>query len=334
MSAVPASMRAIVLAGPGDPADLAVSEIATPAAADGHVVVRVAAAAINRSDVLNVRGLPVTTFPRVPGRDFAGTVVDGPDRLVGRRVWGTGSGDLGFRTHGTHAEFVTLPAAAVVETPAGWSPEEAGASGLAYVAAEAALSQTAIQPGETVLVTGAVGGVGAAACAIARWRGGRVVGAVRDAAERDALLRRFPDITPVVTDAGFADGLAAATAGTGVDVALDTVGNPVFVNVLAALRLGGRMAVIIGVRGQTLPFDLGAFYQRDLALFGVNTVRRDATWCAGLLRDLAPGFDDGSLPPAAIGRTIALDDAAAGYAATWTGDAAGRVVFCFDKEDR
>jgi NADPH:quinone reductase-like Zn-dependent oxidoreductase len=333
MTAIPDTMRALVLEGPGDPRDLAAARIQTPAAGDGLVLVRTAAAAVNRSDVLNVRGLPVTTFPRVPGRDFAGTVVSGPADLLGRRVWGTGSGDLGFTSHGTHAEFVAVPVSAIVDAPAGWTLAEAGASGLAYVAAEAGLAQADIQHGETVLVTGAAGGVGSAACAIARWRGARVIGAVRDTAERDALLRRFPDVDAVITGEEFPDALRTATSGRGVDVALDTVGNPVFVDVLAALRLGARMAVIIGRPGETLPFDLAAFYQRDLALFGINTVRRDSTWCAGLLHGLTTGFDDGSLPPVAVARTIDLDEAAAGYASTWAGDAGGRVVFGFNTEE-
>jgi hypothetical protein len=59
-------------------------------------------------------------------------------------------------------------------------------------------------------------------------------------------------------------------------------------------------------------------------------VRHDSAWCAGLLRGLAGGFADGSLPPIAVAQTIDLDDAAAGYATTWAGDAGGRVVFAFD----
>src|SRR3954447_11113445 len=96
MTTSDATMRALLLDGPCDPGALRVADVAVPATAEGEVVVRVRRSAINRSDVLNVRGLPITVFPRVPGRDFAGTVVAGPADQLGREVWGTGSGDLGF----------------------------------------------------------------------------------------------------------------------------------------------------------------------------------------------------------------------------------------------
>src|SRR5262245_56047868 len=100
----PTTMRALVLDGPGAPAELSARRVPLPTAAAGEAVVEVHAAAVNRSDVLNVIGLPLTSFPRVPGRDFAGVVVDGPADLVGGRCWGTGSGDLGFSRDGSHAE--------------------------------------------------------------------------------------------------------------------------------------------------------------------------------------------------------------------------------------
>ena len=92
----PATMRAIVLDGPGAPAELHARRAPSPQAGPEEAVVEVIAAAVNRSDLLNVIGLPITTYPRVPGRDFCGTVVAGPPELVGTTCWGTGSGDLGF----------------------------------------------------------------------------------------------------------------------------------------------------------------------------------------------------------------------------------------------
>jgi NADPH2:quinone reductase len=320
-------MRALLLERPCEPQELRVADVDAPMPAPGEVVVRVGASAVNRSDVLNVRGLPITVFPRVPGRDFAGEVVDGPRELIGRLVWGTGAGDLGFTRHGAHAELVAVPADAVMEVPAGWTVEQAGASGLSYVAAAAGLSRSAVAPGDTVLVTGAAGGVGSAACAIARWRGATVVGAVKDEAEAEVLQRRFPDVQVVVTaTADLAAEVAERTRGQGVDVAFDTVGNPVFAPVLTTLAMGARMAVIAGVPGADVPFDLSGFYRRDLALFGVNTTRHDSTWCARLLRELVAGFADGALPPIPVARTLGLDDASTAYEAVWAGEPGGRVV--------
>lgn len=181
-------MRAVVIARFGEPSELAHEEVPLPRPKQGEVLVKIRAAAVNRSDWLNVRGvLPVTTLPRVPGRDFAGTVVEGPPELWGQEVWGTGGGDIGFTRDGSHAEYVALPQEAVVPKPAGLSLEETAASGLAYLtAASALLGLGDLQGGEAVLVTGAAGGVGSAAVGIARWKGALAIGAIKDESERPA----------------------------------------------------------------------------------------------------------------------------------------------------
>lgn len=89
-------MKALQFSATGDLAALRVVEVATPAPAAGEVLVQIKAAGLNPSDVKNVLGrFPYTTLPRIPGRDFAGVVVQGPPALVGQEVWGTGR-DLGF----------------------------------------------------------------------------------------------------------------------------------------------------------------------------------------------------------------------------------------------
>ena len=88
---------------------------------DDQVVVEIAAAGVNPSDIKAAIGMmPYAVFPRTPGRDFAGRIVAGPADLVGREVFGTG-GDVGIRRDGTHASHVVLERAAVVEKPSGIS---------------------------------------------------------------------------------------------------------------------------------------------------------------------------------------------------------------------
>ena len=166
---------------------LSVQEIETPVPTDGQVLVKVAAAAINPSDVKNVQGLmPHTTLPRTPGRDFAGVVVEGPPDWQGAEVWGTG-GELGFTADGSHAEYLLLPRAAVRRRPAALFPEEAAAVGVPFVTAWATLVDAGrLTPEDTVVVIGAAGSVGGAAVQIARWRGARALGVVRDAAQAGA----------------------------------------------------------------------------------------------------------------------------------------------------
>lgn len=106
-------MKALQFSKTGDLAALQVVDVPTPTPTADQVLVQVKAAGLNPSDVKNVLGrFPYTTLPRIPGRDFAGVVVEGPKELLGQAVWGTGK-DLGFNRDGSHAEYLTLPASGV-----------------------------------------------------------------------------------------------------------------------------------------------------------------------------------------------------------------------------
>ncbi len=103
--------------------------------AAGELLIEVKAAAVNPSDVKAATGLmPYAVFPRTPGRDYAGVVVDGPVEWIGREVFGS-SGDLGIRRDGTHATHLVVEAEAVVEKPNGISWEEAAGIGVPFVTA-------------------------------------------------------------------------------------------------------------------------------------------------------------------------------------------------------
>src|SRR5215208_8304853 len=103
-------MQAVLIERFGNPSELRPVEVPRPVPGEGEVLIEVYAAAVNRSDVLNARGsFPFTTLPRIPGRDFAGVVVEGPQELLGTEVWGTGGGDLGFIRDGSHARYLPVP---------------------------------------------------------------------------------------------------------------------------------------------------------------------------------------------------------------------------------
>src|SRR3954454_24074379 len=128
------------------------------------LLIEVKAAAVNPSDVKAATGLmPYAVFPRTPGRDYAGIVIDGPQSWIGREVFGS-SGDLGIRRDGTHATHLAVEADAVVEKPKGLSWEEAAGIGVPFVTAMEGLRRAGIpKAGETVLVMGVNGKVGQAA---------------------------------------------------------------------------------------------------------------------------------------------------------------------------
>lgn len=146
------------------------------------VLIEVKAAAVNPSDVKAATGLmPYAVFPRTPGRDYAGVVVDGPEDTIGREVFGS-SGDLGIRHDGTHASHLVVEAEAVVEKPKSISWEEAAGIGVPFVTAMEGFRRAGVpNRGETVLVMGVNGKVGQAAVQIATWQGARAIGVVRKA---------------------------------------------------------------------------------------------------------------------------------------------------------
>jgi NADPH2:quinone reductase len=109
-------MRALKFYQTGSLDNLRLEEVPVPRPGPGDVLVQVKAAAINPSDVKNVQGkMHETSVPRIPGRDFAGLVVQGPDELLNRSVFGSG-GDLGFDRDGSHAEYFVVPANAVISS--------------------------------------------------------------------------------------------------------------------------------------------------------------------------------------------------------------------------
>jgi NADPH2:quinone reductase len=322
-------MQAILIERFGDPSELRQKEVPKPEPGEGEVLVEVHAAAVNRSDVLNARGsFPFTTLPRIPGRDFAGVVVEGPRELVGAEVWGTGGGELGFIRDGSHARYLAVSRNAVAPKSDTLSLEEAAASGLAYVTAGSALVELGgVSAGETILVTGAAGGVGSAAVMIARWKGARVIGAIKDESERATAERAGVEVIVDTSQEGVTDAVLAATDGGGVDLVLDAVGGPLFEPALNGLGEKGRMVVITTTPGQQhVSFNLLDFYRKGLRLYGLMTSFLDSEESAAILRSLGPGFDEGALRAPAIAQRYPLERAGTAYARVESAEVPGRVL--------
>ena len=162
-------------------------DVPAPPAQPGFAVVEVVAAGLNPSDVKNVLGrFPYTTVPRVPGRDFAGTVVVGPGEWVGRAVWGSGR-ELGFFQDGSHAEYLSLPVDGLAGKPQALSFAQAASCGVPFITALDALERAGVGTTTRLLVIGAAGAVGQAALQLARLRGANVVAAVRRVQQCESL---------------------------------------------------------------------------------------------------------------------------------------------------
>lgn len=319
-------MKALYITQHGAIGDLKISDRPVPVPQAGEVLVKVEAAGINPSDLLSVLGrFPHAVLPRIVGRDFSGTVVKGPAELVGKKVWGSG-GDLGIDRDGTDAEYLVIPLAAVAQRPANLSAEEAAAVGVPFVTAFSALvSFGGLQAGEWVIVSGAAGAVGQAAVQIAHTRGARVIALLRSATEAHAA--GFPGAEAIASsDKGDLEAIVReATNGQGADLALNGVGSSIMGAMLAALASGGRQVVYSSVGGQEFALDLLNLYRNQFKLFGLNTVKLNASQGAGILRQLAPLFESGALKPPAIGERYPLSDAAMAYERV-AAHAGGKVV--------
>src|SRR5271155_4116644 len=122
-------MRALQFSEFGPVSNLRLTELPDPKTDTQTAVVKVAAASITPSDVKNVQGkMEHTTLPRVPGRDYAGTVVEGPTGWIGAEVWGTG-GEIGYSINGSHAELMAVPVASLRRKPMALSWEQAAGVG-------------------------------------------------------------------------------------------------------------------------------------------------------------------------------------------------------------
>ena len=310
-------MRAVLLREfTHSPGTLNSSEVETPAPGPGEALVQTEAAAINPSDLLNIRGgFAHTVLPRVIGRDFAGRVTVGPPHLRGREVWGAG-GDLGYTHDGTHAEFVAVPEDGVALRPSNLSAPEAASAGIPFITAWCGLVDRArIKRGDWVIVSGAAGSVGSAAVQISWYVGAHVIALIKDAGERELIDQQKIAAVAQSDKNDLQEVVREATDGDGAAIALNTVGSLVFASLLASLADRGRMIVVSGVAGREVErLDLMNLYRRDLELIGLNTANLSLEECAKILAELYAPFESGAFTPPRVTATYSLDQAQEAYA--------------------
>jgi NADPH:quinone reductase-like Zn-dependent oxidoreductase len=291
-----------------------------------EVLIEVKAAAVNPSDVKAATGLmPYAIFPRTPGRDYAGVVIDGPSGMIGREVFGS-SGDLGIRRDGTHATHLAVEADAVVDKPNGISWEQAAGIGVPFVTAMEGFRRAGIpKSGETVLVMGVNGKVGQAATQIASWHGAHVIGVVR---KREPYEGHANSSVEVI-DASAVDVAARVrelTGGKGADIVFNTVGDPYFEAAHKSLALRGRQILIAAVH-PVVPFNILEFYRGQHTYVGIDTLGLSSVATGAVLRELGPGFASGHLKPFPIREAVIhpLEEAKRAFVAV-AGSSRDRVI--------
>ena len=242
-------MRAVLCHAWGPVEGLRLGDAPSPIPADGEVVIAVRAAGINYADAIMVAGHYQTKppLPFSPGLEAAGIVAacgDGVTRFrPGDRV-------MAILAHGGLAELAAAPEAETFAIPGRMSFEEAGAFPIAYISSHVALRwQARLEPGETLLVLGAAGGVGLTAVEIGKAMGARVIAAASTAEKLAVAQERGADDVVNYVEEKLTDRVMTLTNGKGADVCFDPVGGDLFDSALSSLGWGGRILLIGFVAG-------------------------------------------------------------------------------------
>ncbi len=307
---------------------LDVREVELPRPGPDQCLIEIHGSGVNSSDAKGVLGLMhKCVWPRTPGRDYAGVVTAGPDRFVGRHVWGSG-GDLGMGVDGAHGEYILVAADSVADKPENLSMLEAAVIGVPFCTAHIGLIEyCGLQPGQTVAVFGANGSVGKAVMQVAAAAGGQVIAVVRPGALDGAHLAGGIGIVDARGD-DIAGEVLKLTRGKGADIAFNTVGSPYFAPAQAALAHGGKQVIISAIEPREVKLDLFAFYRGEFRLIGMASMSHDSQELGAVLAKLKPQFESGALSPFPVleDHTFALDDAAGAYRLVIEGKTRNRVV--------
>jgi len=268
----------------------------------------------------------VEPFPYVPGLEVVGDVVEVGEAVHevrrGDRVitMMQGLGGVRARRPGGYAEYVTVAESAVARLPAGVDPRDMAALGLVGVTSYEGLRQIGRLKGQRVVVTGAAGGVGSAATAIAHAQGASVIGVVSRPEQADYVRALGADEIVIASKEAPASSLVSES----VDGVLDVVGGDLFGACVAALRTGGTLSLVGAVAGNEVRFDAYEL-MRPVTLTGYSSESLDGQTLRHAVAALAEWLINGTIKPPAS-KFMPLAEASQAHALLERGGVKGRVL--------
>ncbi len=319
-----AMMTAIAVeGGRGGPEALKPVRIPRPSPRDGEILIRVAAAGVNRPDVFQRMG----GYPPPPGAsdtlglEVAGEVVEGAGR------WRAGDRVCALLGGGGYAEYAAVDARHALPVPEGFNlVEAAGLPETVFTVWANVFEHGALQPGETLLVHGATSGIGVTAIQMAKAAGARVIATVRGATKAARALELGADLA---IDASAEDFGPRVKAEGGADVVLDMVGGDYFGRELDALKTGGRIVFIASLGGGEVVLPIFRLMQKRAVVTGSTLRPRTAdekAWLASAVEGRVwPWIASGRFRPV-IDRTFPLARASEAHAALEAGDHVGKII--------
>ena len=326
---LPSTMTAVEIAQPGGPDVLRPVTMPVPEPGAGELLIRVAAAGINRPDVLQRKGVypPPPGASPLPGLEVAGTVAAlGPDATG----WALGDTVCALLAGGGYAEFAVAPIQQCLPVPAGLSMEEAaGLPETVFTVWTNLFERAALKAGETVLIHGGSSGIGTTAIQMAKAFGARVLttagsdekcAACRELGADRAINYRSEDFVQVCLD---------ETDGHGVDVVLDMVGGAYIERNIEALAVEGRHVSIAFLGGAKVTLNMQKMMVKRLTLTGSTlrpqTVEAKGAIAAALLRHVWPLIAEGRMR-VVVHKTFPLAQASAAHALMESSSHIGKIV--------
>jgi NADPH:quinone reductase len=327
--AAPSSMIAIAITAPGGPEVLQPRPHAVPGVSAGDVLIRVAAAGVNRPDLLQRQGkyAPPPGAPDTPGLEVAGTLV-----AIGASVAGWTLGDhvCALVAGGGYAEYCVAPAVQCLPVPRGFSMVEAAAIPETFFTVWTnVFDRGRLQAGETILIHGGASGIGTTAIMLARAFGATVY-ATAGTPEKCAACERLGATRAInYRTEDFLEVVRAATAGAGADLVLDMVGGDYVSRNLEALAVEGRLVQIAFLRGGRVEVNLAPLMQKRLTFTGSTlrprTPQEKGAIARALHQHVWPRFERGELRPV-IHATFPLERASEAHAMLEAGEHVGKIV--------
>ncbi len=322
-------MQCVEISTPGPPEVLKLVERPDPVAGGGEVLIRVAAAGVNRPDVMQRRGM----YPPPPGAsDLPGLEVAGTIEAVGDGVteWRAGDHVCALVSGGGYASLCVAPAPQCLPVPAGMDLVTAAAIPETFFTVWTnVFDRGRLRSGETALFHGGSSGIGTTAIQLASARGARVLATAGSDKKCRACEQLGAERAINYRTEDFVDVVKQLTNGRGVDLILDIVGGDYIPRDLASLAVDGRLVVIGFMGGDTATIDFRRVLGRRLTITGSTlrprSVEEKGQIAAALRREVWPLLESGKVTPV-IYRTFPLGDAAAAHRLMESSQHVGKIV--------
>jgi NADPH:quinone reductase len=329
-------MQAIIITQPGGPEVLQVEERPTPAYGEYEVLVKVAAAGINRPDIFQRKGNyppPAGAPAHIPGLEIAGTIT-----AIGSKVtrWKTGDKVCALAVGGGYAEYCNVPEGQCLPIPTNLSMAEAASLPETFFTVYSnVFNDDFLKAGDSILVHGGSGGIGSTAIQMAKALGVTVY-ATAGSKEKCVFCESLgADRAINYKTENFVEVIKDLTGGKGVNLILDSIGGDYTPLNLQVLAEGGKLVVINAVKGKNAEVDLSLVMRKRLVITGSLLRPRDVAFKSAIARSLEervwPFLASGKIKPV-IFETFPAAQAARAHQLMEAGGHMGKIVLTFESK--